>query len=139
MKKALLYLCPVVALACSLASTASAALPDQFVTSDPSKTFSIEQARKITFQAGYVQVVSETGADSYSYLPDTTGSVAAKIKASARYPALFVESGNVAYAPSKARWIVCANSQTVIGWAQGQSETLSDGCSLFQLVRAQSN
>lgn len=137
MKKSLLFLCSSVVLMCSF--VANAALPDQFVTSDPSKTFSIEQARKITFQQGYVQVVSVEGSDSYTYLPDATGSVTAKVKASASYKALFVESGNVAYAPSKARWVLCVNSQTVIGWAQGQSETLADGCSLFQLIRAQSN
>ena len=130
----------VVALALAASALASATPLNSIFTSSDNKVFSIDQARSITFASGTVTLVFVDGNSSYTYLADSDGSVANKIKASTSFTQ-FIKVGNTNeyLKPAFAKYIVCQNSQTTIGWNVGSSTMLSDGCAFQQAVKAVSN
>lgn len=115
--------------------TASAALNESFVSSD-NKVFSLHNVREVTFPTGQVVLTFAQGDTSGAYLQDVGGGTQTKIKGSAAFTQ-FVQLGttgryfNVKYA----RYVICESAGTTIGWTNAGSQTLSDGCQLFNSVK----
>lgn len=133
MKKTLsLLLFSVVAL---FSLTASAALNESFVSSD-NKVFSLNNVREVSFPSGQVLLTFATGDTSGGFLQDVGGGTQAKIKGSAAFTQ-FVQLGttgryfNVKYA----RYVTCDSSGTNIGWTGVGSQSLNDGCQLFNSIK----
>ena len=126
----------IFALSLALASfTASAALNESFVSSD-NKVFSLNNVREISFPSGAVSLTFATGDTSGGFLQDVGGGTQAKIKGSAVFTQ-FVQLGttgrffNVKYA----RYVTCDSSGTNIGWSGVGSQSLNDGCQLFNSIK----
>lgn len=115
--------------------SAFAALNESFVSSD-NKVFSLHNVREVTFPTGSVSLTFAQGDTSGAYLQDVGGGTQAKIKGSAAFTQ-FVQLGttgryfNVKYA----RYVICESAGTTIGWTNAGSQTLSDGCQLFNSIK----
>lgn len=115
--------------------TASAALNESFVSSD-NKVFSLHNVREVTFPTGQVVLTFAQGDTSGGFLADAGGGTQAKIKGSAAFTQ-FVQLGttgryfNVKYA----RYVTCDSSGTNIGWTGVGSQSLNDGCQLFNSIK----
>lgn len=115
--------------------SAMAALNESFVSSD-NKVFSLHNVREVTFPTGQVVLTFAQGDTSGAYLQDVGGGAQTKIKGSAAFTQ-FVQLGttgryfNVKYA----RYVICESAGTTIGWTNAGSQTLSDGCQLFNSIK----
>lgn len=120
---------------CLCAFSASAALNESFVSSD-NKVFSLHNVREVTFPTGQVVLTFAQGDTSGGYLADVGGGTQTKIKGSAAFTQ-FVQLGttgryfNVKYA----RYVTCDSSGTNIGWTNAGSQSLNDGCQLFNSIK----
>lgn len=117
------------------AFSASAALNESFVSSD-NKVFTLNNVREVSFPAGQVLLTFATGDTSGGFLQDVGGGTQAKIKGSAAFTQ-FVQLGTTGrYFNAKyARYITCDSSGTNLGWTGVGSQSLNDGCQLFNSIK----
>lgn len=120
---------------CLLSFSAFAALNESFVSSD-NKVFTLNNVREVSFPSGQVLLTFATGDTSGGFLQDVGGGTQAKIKGSAAFTQ-FVQLGttgryfNVKYA----RYVTCDSSGTNLGWSGVGSQSLNDGCQLFNSIK----
>ena len=96
--------------------------------------------REVTLSQGYVTLTFTDGSSSYQYLQDRDGSVARRIKESYIITTFVKVNGEDRYIdPKYARWVVCQQGGTNIGWANAGNQFIADNCALFEQIKASGN
>ena len=131
----------IIATVLALASlSASAGVLNKNFTSTDNKVFSIDQARSITFNSGYITLGFVDGGVSGAYLADANGATSAKVKSSSAFTQYVrVGTSERFINPAFAKYIVCTNGVTTVGWNVGGSEDFQDACQLHNAVKALAN